>query len=229
MKAGTNFDFLKSIDKNLYEIITEAENLYRGEFFEPCISQTRRFGEHICRSVLGKSRTNEITFDEMLATLKDKINGSEQEKEFIQDLYFLKKHGNVSVHSATVKKDAMTALECLQRAFEAGINYAVYSQKANSNILKLRFDIDLLVTGKKRKKSLSEKYMEEKNKNLTRQSKTGSTIIKKSKATKKGKTKSKKQSSSMNSVPQKTGFSKYWIIVGVSFLISLIALIFLFL
>ena len=54
---GGNFDFLRSVDKDLYEIIKDAERLYRGEFFEQCIGQTRRFGEHICRKVLGKNRT----------------------------------------------------------------------------------------------------------------------------------------------------------------------------
>ena len=29
----TNFDFLKKIDVNLYEIIKEAEKLYTAEFF----------------------------------------------------------------------------------------------------------------------------------------------------------------------------------------------------
>mgnify|MGYP007005824908 CR=1 FL=1 len=57
----TNFDFLKKIDKNLYTIINEAEMLYRDEYF-----------------------------DDMLATLKDNITGEEQEREFIDDLYFLK-------------------------------------------------------------------------------------------------------------------------------------------
>lgn len=101
---ATNFDFLKSVDKNLFDIITEAEKLYRDEYFEQCMGQTRRFGEHVCKQVLGKKRTIENTFDQMLATLKDKGNGSEQEKEFVNDLYFLKKHGNESVHSAKVKK-----------------------------------------------------------------------------------------------------------------------------
>ena len=46
---ATNFDFLKSVDKNLFEIITEAEKLYRDEYFEQCMGQTRRFGEHVCK------------------------------------------------------------------------------------------------------------------------------------------------------------------------------------
>ena len=31
---STNFDFLKNVDKDLFEIITEAEKLYRDEYFE---------------------------------------------------------------------------------------------------------------------------------------------------------------------------------------------------
>lgn len=212
-----NFDFLRSIDKDLFEIINDAERLYRGEFFEQCIGQTRRFGEHICRRVLGNNRTNEVTFDEMLATLKDKIQGSEQEKEFIDDLYFLKKQGNNSVHSGKVKQDGITALECLQRSFEAAINYGVYYCKAKSDILKLRYDTELLVTGNKSKKSLSESYLEAKEK-----------AIKKSSKTKKiTKPKKSKQVTSMKSVPQKSGIPLFWILVGISFFMSFCAILFL--
>ena len=110
---ATNFDFLRKTDKNLYEIISEAEKLYRDEYFEQCMGQTRRFAENVCKNVLGRKRTTEDTFDQMLATLKDNSQGSEQEKEFIEDLYFLKKFGNQSVHSSSVKKDGINALECL--------------------------------------------------------------------------------------------------------------------
>lgn len=213
----TNFDFLKSVDKNLFEIITEAEKLYRDEYFEQCMGQTRRFGEHVCKQVLGKNRTVEKTFDEMLATLKDKSCGAEQEKEFISDLYFLKKQGNTSVHASKVKKDGIAALECLQRAFEIGINYAVYNKKAKSNLLKLRYDTELLVTGKKSKKSLTEKYLEEKNKQKT---------FTKRKAVKTTKTKSsKKQVYSMKVDSEKKGFSIYWIIVGISLVVAFVTVI----
>lgn len=212
---ATNFNFLKNIDKNLFDIITEAEKLYRDEYFEQCMGQTRRFGEQVCKQVLGKNRTSENTFDQMLATLKDKGNGSEQEKEFVNDLYFLKKHGNESVHSAKVKKDGMEALECLQRAFEVGINYAVYNKKAKSTILKLRYDTELLVTGKKSKKTLSEKYLEEKAKEKTF-----------TKRTTKPKTKtSTKQVSTMKTVSNKKGLPVYWILVGFSFIVSFIVIL----
>ena len=215
--AKTNFDYLKTIDKNLYEIIIDAERLYRGEFFEQCMGQTRRFGEHLCRKVLGSNRTNEVTFDEMLATLKDKSNHSEQEKEFIDDLYFLKKQGNLSVHSESVTKNATTALECLQRAFEAGINYSVFYQKEDSGILKLRYDTELLITGNQSKKSLSEKYLEAKDK---------ATKSSKKKTTAKKTQKPKPQVTSMNSVPIRTGISRFWIIVGIFMLVALITVIY---
>ncbi len=213
---ATNFDFLKPVDKNLFDIITEAEKLYRDEYFEQCMEQTRRFGEHVCKQVLGKNRTSENTFDQMLATLKDKGNGSEQEKEFVNDLYFLKKHGNESVHSAKVKKDGMEALECLQRAFEVAINYAVYNKKAKTNILKLRYDTELLVTGKKSKKTLSEKYLEEKAKEKTFTKRKTSQTKKKS---------SNKQVYAMKSATDKKGIPVYWILVGFSFIVAFIVVL----
>lgn len=213
---ATNFDFLKSVDKNLFDIITEAEKLYRDEYFEQCMGQTRRFGEHVCKQVLGKKRTIENTFDQMLATLKDKGNGSEQEKEFVNDLYFLKKHGNESVHSAKVKKDGMEALECLQRAFEVAINYAVYNKKAKTNILKLRYDTELLVTGQKTKKTLSEKYLEEKAKEKT---------FTKRKPPQTKKKRSNKQVYAMESATDKKGIPVYWILVAFSFLVAFIVIL----
>lgn len=161
---ATNFEFLKKVNNDLYEIISEAEKLYRDEYFEQCMVQTRRFGEHICKDMLIQNNKQTGSFDDMLATLKDNSQGNPQEKEFIDDLYFLKKNGNQSVHSGKVKKEAIVALECLQRSFEVAINYSVYNQGASTNILKLDYDVELLVTDKKSKKSLKEKYEEEKKK-----------------------------------------------------------------
>ena len=56
----TNFDFLKKNDKDLFSIISDAERLYRDEYFEQCMTQTRRFGEIVCKNVLGSRRTTEI-------------------------------------------------------------------------------------------------------------------------------------------------------------------------
>lgn len=163
----SNFNFLKTIDKNLYSIISQAEKLYRDEYFDQCIGQTRKFGEVVCKNVLGDIRTSEKTFDDLLATLKDKVSNAVQEKEFIDDLYFIKKEGNIAVHSSNSKNNGILALECLQRAFEIAINYSVYYKKTNSNLLKLQYDTELLITGKQQKKSLSEKYTELKNKTKT--------------------------------------------------------------
>ena len=210
----TNFDFLKRNDKALFDIINDAEKLYRGEFFEQCMTQTRRFGEVVCKNVLGSRRTTEVTFDAMLATLKDcTLGSSEVAKEFVDDLYFLKKHGNDATHSITVKQDGMEALECLQRAFEVALNYCVYSCNEDRRILKLRYDTELLVTGKKPRKTLSEKYKEEAEKLEKKKIKT-------SKATK-----PKPQYCSVKSQPQGKNPPYFWYFVGISGLISLFMLI----
>lgn len=217
---ATNFDFLKKVDKNLYGIISEAEKLYRDEYFEQCMTQTRRFGEHVCKKVLGTNRTTENTFDDMLATLNDCSTGTENEKEFINDLYFLKKHGNSAVHSSSVKKDGMTALECLKRAFEIAISYSVFHRGASSGILRLHYDTELLVTGQRSGKTLSEKYTEEKAK--TAVSYKPKISAKSRKTTSK---KSKKQSSVMVCKRQKTEISLYWILTGASFAVSMIIML----
>lgn len=207
---STNFDFLKPLDKDLFEIITEAEKLYRDEYFEQCMAQTRRFGENVCKKVLGENHTPDDTFDNMLATLKDKVK-EEQEKEFIDDLYFLKKNGNTSVHSAKVKKDGMTALECLQRAFEIAISFSVYNKGGKSEILRLRYDTELLVTGKKSTKSLAERYAEEK----AYETRNIATLPRKKKKT------AKKQSYKMATSTPKKKFSIFWILLGITTGISL--------
>lgn len=207
-----NFDFLKNIDSNLYEIIMEAEKLYASEFFEQCMGQTRRFGEQMCKAILADKRQYDGSFDEMLATLKDQAT-SIPEKEFIDDLYFLKKQGNISVHSSTVKRDGITALECLQRAFEASLNYAVFYKKGNKTILKKQYDVELLVTGKP---GLNEKYEAQKQK------------TKKSNSTKSTTKSAPKQSYTMKpSKPKKQGsITPFWIFVGVASIVSLVMLIF---
>lgn len=227
----TNFDFLKKVDKNLFEIVAEAEKLYRDEYFEQSMVQTRRFGEHVCKKVLGKNRTTEETFDEMLATLNDCSFGNIEEKEFINDLYFLKKHGNSAVHSGSVKKDGMEALECLKRAFEVAISYCIYNRKANPKIMRLSYDTELLVTGEKNKK-LSDRYKEAKEK-AVKSSDFDEPILKKSSATKSKSTKTtkkkttKKQSSVMVCKSKKS-FPIFWILVGITFVISLLIFLVLF-
>ena len=55
------------------------------------MAQTRRLGENMCRQVMQDRARVDDTFDMMLATLKDTPAPSEEEKEFLDDLYFLKK------------------------------------------------------------------------------------------------------------------------------------------
>ena len=221
----TNFDFLKKVDKNLFEIVAEAEKLYRDEYFEQSMVQTRRFGEHVCKKVLGKNRTTEETFDEMLATLNDCSFGNIEEKEFINDLYFLKKHGNSAVHSGSVKKDGMEALECLKRAFEVAISYCIYNRKANPKIMRLSYDTELLVTGEKNKK-LSDRYKEAKEKAVNSsdfdEPKLKKSSATKSKSTKTTKKKTTKKQSSVMVCKSKKSFPIFWILVGITFVISLL-------
>lgn len=159
----SNFEFLKSVNENLYIIAADAENLFRDKYFEQCMAQTRRLGEHLCRLVMGEIAKPEASFDELLATLKDTPSPSEIEKEFIDDLYFLKKAGNKAVHSLKVSNDGKESLECLERAFEASINFAVYKGGAPEELLNKVFDEELLITGKKSKKiSLQEEYIAKK-------------------------------------------------------------------
>ena len=39
----SNFSFMEKIDADLFKIISEAEKLYRDEYFEQSIIQMRRF------------------------------------------------------------------------------------------------------------------------------------------------------------------------------------------
>ncbi|MBO5385854.1 hypothetical protein J6A64_06010 [bacterium] len=223
----TNFDFLKSTDKNLYEIISDAEKLYRDEYFEQCMGQTRRFAENVCKNVLGDKRTTENTFDQMLATLKDNSQGSEQEREFIEDLYFLKKCGNQSVHASSVKQNAIDALECLQRAFEVAINYIVYNKKGNKEVLDLHYNIELLATGK-RDKTLEQKYKKAKEKARAKSSAIRSAKkTNKEKAEKNTKSKTSKQQTSMKSCKKPTGISPYWFTVIIFSVIAFCLILFL--
>lgn len=153
---ASNFDFLKTIDKELYEIILDGEKLFRDEYFNQCTIQLRIFAEKMAKKILNHTNPN-LTFDDTLNCLKDKIK-TQEEKEFIEDLFFIKKIGNKSAHGEeTAPKDT---LEAIERAFEAAINYA-YSKKKNEKLKKLQFDITLLVTQKPVKENkLVDKYIE---------------------------------------------------------------------
>lgn len=154
----SNFNFLEKIDNDLYKIISDAEKLFRDEYFEQSIIQSRRFAETICRNLLNDTSTDDSTFDECLATLQDSYTKNIRQKEVISDLYFLKSQGNASVHSKKVVHDANIAIDCLKRAFELAINYALITGH-DSTLEKLEFSEDALVLGtKEKKKTLKDKY-----------------------------------------------------------------------
>ena len=151
-----NFEFIESIDKELYSAIQDAQKLFRDEYFNQCAVQLRIFAEKMAKKVLG-SQAEGLTFDDTLNCLKDKIK-SESEREFIDDLFFIKKMGNKCAHGEDVL--VSEALEAMKRAFEATINYA-YSRKKDEKILKLQFDDTLLITGKKQQEvKLVDKYIQ---------------------------------------------------------------------
>lgn len=162
----SNFEFLKKNNTNFFNIISEAEKLFRDEYFEQVTVQTRRFAENVCRDLLQDNIFPDETFDSMINRIKDKSFGKMRVKEFSADLYFLKKHGNNSAHSSVSFKDGKIALECLERAYEVAIFYSNskygYSKKLDESV----FSEELLMTGKKTgakssPKKLKERYSEE--------------------------------------------------------------------
>ena len=158
----SNFKFLENIDEDLFGIIKDAEKLYRDEYFEQTIVQTRRFAEHICRNLLGDNVLTDATFDDCLATLNDIYTKNIRQREMINDLYFLKAQGNASAHGKKVKQDGNIALDCIKRAFELAINYSLVLG-GDKKIEKLEFSEETLVLGEKKKKnSLKEKYIAKK-------------------------------------------------------------------
>ena len=158
----SNFDFLEKTDNDLFKIIQDAEKLYRDEYFEQAIVQTRRFAEIICRNLAGEGVPADTTFDECLAVLNDSFTKNIRQREMISDLYFLKAQGNASAHGKKVKQDGNIALDCIKRAFELGINYSVMTGGDKENE-KLEFSEEVLVLGEKKKKgALKEKYLAKK-------------------------------------------------------------------
>lgn len=158
----SNFEFLKTVDEDLFRIISDAEKLYRDEYFEQCVVQTRRFAENVCRNLLGERVIPDSTFDECLSTLQDIYTKNIRQRELVNDLYFLKSQGNISAHGKQVKQDGNIALDCIKRAFELSINFAMF-KGAPSNVEKLEFSEDTLILGEKKKKTaLKEKYLAKK-------------------------------------------------------------------
>lgn len=151
-----NFEFLKNIDEELFCAIEDAQKLFRDEYFNQCVVQLRIFAEKTAKRVLGSQSAN-LTFDDILNCLKDKIK-SQTEQEFIDDLFFIKKSGNKCAHGEDIAPSE--ALEAIRRAFEVAINYS-YSKKKDEKILKLQFDDTLLITGKKQQEiRLVDKYIQ---------------------------------------------------------------------
>jgi len=158
----SNFLFLKENNKNLFNIILEAEKLFRDEYFEQAVIQTRRFAENICRALLQDKVLADETFDSMINRIKDNSFGNVRMKEFIDDLYFLKKHGNISAHSLNASKNGKLALECLERAYEISVFYSNVKYGYNKKLDKSLFSEELLMTEKKSSsKRLKEKYSNE--------------------------------------------------------------------
>lgn len=198
----SNFLFLKKNNENLFNIISEAEKLFRDEYFEQAMIQTRRFAENICRDLLQDNVLPDETFDSMINRIKDKSFGNMRMQEFSDDLYFLKKHGNNSAHSSVAVKNGKIALECLERAYEVSIFYSNVRYGYNKRLDKTVFSEELLMTGKKTgKKSspilLTEKYSNELKKSRAKSSSTKPKEMHKTstkqKSKNKNKTKSKKK------------------------------------
>lgn len=158
----SNFSFMEKVDSDLFKIISDAEKLYRDEYFEQSVIQTRRFAENVCKNLLAERYVPDSTFDECLSTLQDMFTKNIRQRELINDLYFLKSQGNAYAHGSTVKQDGNIALDCIKRAFEVAINYVVMN-KGNKDVEKLEFSEEVLVLGgKKKKNALKEKFLEKK-------------------------------------------------------------------
>lgn len=155
----SNFLFLKKLNENLFNIISEAEKLFKDEYFEQSIVQTRRFAENLCKDYLADKALPDETFDSMINRIKDKSFDNIRLKEFCDDLFFIKKHGNTSAHSSNPINDGKIALECLERAFEISIFYFNSKNGYNKKLDKTNFSEELLMTGKQEnKKNLQQAY-----------------------------------------------------------------------
>lgn len=212
----SNFLFLKKNNPNLFNIISEAEKLFRDEYFEQAMIQTRRFAENLCKDLLQDNVLPDETFDSMINRIKDKSFGNTRMQEFSDDLYFLKKHGNNSAHSSVAVKNGKDALECMERAYEIAIFYSNIKYGYNKKLDKTVFSEELLMTGAKTSPKLKEKYTEELKKARTKASSTKAKPKKVQKSAKKQKSKKKKKKSP----------KALFIIISV---ITLIALVYLFL
>ena len=83
-----NFLFLKKKNEKLYKIASDAEKLFRDEYFEQSVVQTRRFAENLCKDLLQKKISPEDNFDFIINKMKDNFSQNMRIKEFIDDLYY---------------------------------------------------------------------------------------------------------------------------------------------
>ena len=189
----SNFLFLKKNNENLFNIISEAENLFRDEYFEQSVVQIRRFAENLCKDLLQDKVLPDDTFDSMICKIKDNSFQNTRMKEFADDLYFLKKHGNTSAHSSSASKNGKIAIECLERAYEISIFYSSIKYGYNKKLDKTVFSEELLMTGKKTGKKSSPKLLKDKYANELKKSRAKAPAAKttKSKKSKKPKKKNK--------------------------------------
>ena len=84
----SNFLFLKKNNENLFNIISDAEKLFRDEYFEQTVVQIRRFAENLCKDLLGDKVLPDDTFDSMISKIKDNSFQNIRMKELADDLYF---------------------------------------------------------------------------------------------------------------------------------------------
>jgi ABC-type Na+ efflux pump permease subunit len=166
VKIMSNFLFLKKNTEKLFNIITEAECLFRDEYFEQSMVQIRRFAENLCKDMLQDKILPEDTFDTIIEKIKDNSFQNIRMSELANDLYFIKKQGNTSAHSSNATKDGELALDCLERAYEISIFYSNAKFGYDKKLDKTVFSEELLMTGKKTGKEsspilLKERYTDE--------------------------------------------------------------------
>lgn len=190
----SNFLFLKKNNKDLFNIISEAEKLFQDEYFEQSVVQVRRFAENLCREILREKVLPDDTFDSMICKIKDNSFENIRMTEFADDLYFIKKQGNASAHSSSANQDGKIALECLERAYEISVFFSNVKYGYDKKLDKTVFSEELLMTGKKSASgNLKVKYAKELKSTRANATKTKAKPSLKSKLEQKPKAKSKKK------------------------------------
>lgn len=52
---ASNFDFLKEIDSELFEIIEDAQKLFLSEYFNQSVVQVRIYAEKMAKKIIGST------------------------------------------------------------------------------------------------------------------------------------------------------------------------------